>query len=559
MDPASPSSLSSSLLPSLAPDKAHLTRQLIALASTLPEAEQQKVLRRVQLEKSRRDFPTPAVLARYFEPRTIQTPALDVLDQALMDAESGLTPWIIFTMPPQEGKSVRVSRMFASWALLRNPHRRIANVSYADSLARRWGRAVRNDINGHPELGLSIRADTGAANEWQCDGWDGGMITAGIEAGLTGRPVDVLIVDDPLKGQKEADSPVTREMNKEFWRTTASARLSEHCIVILVMTRWHEDDLAGWLMAEHARDFKLINIPAQAEHEPDNGECKCAGDGTCVGYDILDRAPGEYMESARRRSIPGWERRKRAAGTRGWTALYQGHPGPLEGGIFKRDWWVIDKTPRAVERSDGAWFALGMTRVIQSWDMTFKDTEASDYVCGQIWAFRGAEAFLLDQVCERMEFTETLVAFRTLTAKWPQAIAKYVEDKANGPAVISSLRKEIGGIIPYTPVDSKLARASAISPFVEAGNVHVLDPLHYPWVGKFITQCANFPNDTHDDMVDGMSQALDIGLLKGGDTFLEELARERGGDGGRVDVEPMVTRSYNPQQPTDGPLATGTW
>lgn len=518
----------------------------------------------MQLENARRSFPRPADLAHYLEPRTVQTPALDVLDQSLMDAEAGISPWLIFSMPPQEGKSVRVSRMFTGWCLIRNPHRRVANVSYSDALARRWGRAVRNDINGHPEMGLTIRADTGAANEWQLDGWDGGVITAGIEAGLTGRPVDVLIIDDPLKGQKEADSPVTREMNKEFWRTTASARLSESCIVILVMTRWHEDDMAGWLHARHARDFRIVNIPAQADHDPDRPDCVCAGQGKCAGPDILGRAPGEYMISARRRSVAGWERRKRAAGSRGWAALYQGRPAPLEGGIFKRDWWTIDRIPRAIERSDGSWFVPGAERVIQSWDMTFKDTKDSDMVCGQVWAFRGAQAYLVDQVCAKMEFTEALVAVRAMSAKWPQARAKYIEDKANGPAIISTLRKgvdgePIGGIIPYTPVDSKYARASAISPFVEAGDVHIPDPARAPWVADFVTQCANFPNDVHDDQVDAMSQALDIGLLKGaGDTFMDELMNERGG-AGTVDVEPAA-KAWDPQQPQDpDPLAGGLW
>ncbi|HCT78899.1 MAG TPA: terminase, partial [Micromonosporaceae bacterium] len=110
----------------------------------------------------------------------MQTPALDILDQCVVDAEQGINPWFIFTMPPQEGKSQRVSRFTPTKVLVRNPDLRIAIVSYADALARRWGRVVRNDIREHPELGLTIRADTGAANEWQIDGYDGGIITAGI-------------------------------------------------------------------------------------------------------------------------------------------------------------------------------------------------------------------------------------------------------------------------------------------------------------------------------------------------------------------------------------------
>src|SRR6185369_8343760 len=144
--------------------------------------------------------------------------------------------------------SQRVSRWFPLWLLLRNPDLRIAIVSYADALARRWGRAIRNEITAHPELGLRVRADTAAAHEWQLDGYDGGVVTAGIGAGLTGRPVDVLIIDDPVKGYAEADSEVFREAAKDWWRGTGSARLAEGAPVVLVMTRWHQDDLAGFLL-----------------------------------------------------------------------------------------------------------------------------------------------------------------------------------------------------------------------------------------------------------------------------------------------------------------------
>lgn len=446
----------------------------------------------------------------------MQTPALDVLDDLITQAETGEQRWFIFTMPPQEGKSQRVSRFTPTKLLLKNPNRRIAIVSYADALARRWGRVIRNDVREHPDLGLVIRADTGAANEWQLDGWDGGVITAGIGSGLTGRPVDVLIIDDPFKDQKEADSETMRETVKEFWRTTASSRLSEDAIVIIVMTRWHEDDLAGWLMAEHAQDFKLVNIPAQADHDPEKGE-----------IDVLGREPGEYMVSARGRTHEGWERRKRNAGSRGWNALYQGRPAPAEGGELKRHWWRrYPHHMRAVQRADQTMHALGAGVVIMTIDCAFKDQESSDYVCLQIWAAKGSRAWLLDQVNERLSFTETCSTLVSLAAKWPQAKRKYVEDKANGPAVVSALRGKVGGIIEYTPVDSKLARVRSISPFVEAGDVEI--PEDAPFTHGFVEQCAAFPNGANDDMVDCLSLALIKLLLEGlGNEFFDELMKEQ--------------------------------
>jgi len=461
-------------------------------------------------------YPTPGALAKALEPRTLQTPALDLLDAGLVGAADGAEPRLIWTMPPQEGKSQRVSRWFPSWLLLRNPDLRIAIVSYADALARRWGRAIRNDIHAHPDLGLHVRPDTAAANEWQLLGYDGGVITAGIESGLTGRPVDVLIVDDPLKGHAEADSEVYRDAAKEWWRGTASARLSEGAIVVCIMTRWHEDDLAGYLLAEDPHGWRYVNIPAVAEDD-----------------DPLGRAPGEWLQSARGRTEVGWEKRRRDAGSRAWNALYQGRPAPAEGGILKRSWWQHYSQIRAAARSDGTWYAPGAARVIQSWDMAFKDTKDSDYVVGQVWAQRGPKAWLLDQVRDRMDFPATCDAVRRLSAKWPQATMKLVEDKANGPAVIASLRREIPGIVPVTPKDSKEARAHAVAPFVEAGDVELPDPKMCPWVADLVDECASFPNGAHDDQVDTLTQALQRLLLQpaASDTFMTELLAERGETG----------------------------
>lgn len=488
-----------------------------------------------------RTYRTPGQLAPILDPTSIQTPALDILDRALMDAESGKQPWLIFSMPPQEGKSQRVSRVFPTWCLLRDPSRRIAIASYADDIAMRWGRQIRDDITTNPDLGLAIHPGIEAAREWQLWGHRGGVVTTGVSGALTGRPVDIMIIDDPLKDREEAESPTMRERCINFWRSKASTRLPETSIVVLIMTRWHEQDLAGYLIREHGDDFKLINIPAQAEHVDGKDDCKCAGDGSCLGREVLGRQPGEYMESTRKRSVQGWERRKRAAGSYDWSALYQGHPSPAEGGIFKRDWWKVYDQPRAVERADGTWHALGATTVIQVWDMTFKDTDGSDFVVGQVWAARGTRAWLVDQVRARMEFTETVTAVETLSAKWPQATRKVIEDKANGPAVISALRDKVGGIIAFTPKDSKEGRARAISPFVEAGDVGLPHPSIAPWVHDYIEEHAAFPNSAHDDQVDCTSMALHQLLLLGiGNDFMEELIAETNGHNGNGHKAPAM-------------------
>jgi len=425
-------------------------------------------------------------------------------------------------MPPQEGKSQRVSRWFPLWLLLQDPDLRIGIASYSDTIARRWGRAIRNDIQSNPHLGLTIRRDTSAAHEWQLDGHEGGVVTVGIDGSLTGRPLDVLIIDDPLKGQKEADSEAYREACKEFWRTTASMRLAEGAPVILVMTRWHEDDLAGWLMAEDADQWRVINVPAFADHDPAKGES-----------DPLGREPGQWLESARGRSIKGWLKRKKDAGSRGFAALLQGRPAPAEGGILKRAWWQYSPLQRAIQRADGSWWAIGATQVIQSWDMAFKDADSNDWVVGQVWARKGSKAWLLDQVRDHLDLPATCDAVKALSAKWPQARLKLIEDKANGPGVIQSLRGVVGGIVAVTPKDSKEGRASAVSPFIEAGDVELPAPAHAPWVADFVNECAGFPNATHDDQVDACTQALARFFLEQSDAgdFMNELTAERGTGG----------------------------
>jgi len=442
-------------------------------------------------------YETPGELARSIDQRIIQTPALEILDEALVAAGNHAHPRLIFTMPPQEGKSERVSRAFPLWLLLRNPNLRVGVVSYADRLARRSGRQVRNDIAANPDLGLLVQYGSRAANEWTLDGAAGGMITSGIGGGLTGRPIDVLIIDDPMKDRADAESETIRENAWDWWTDVGSARLGPNSIVVLIMTRWHEDDLAGRLLADAPDVWRHINIPAQADHDPELGQ-----------VDVLGRQVGEFMLSARGRTVTEWTERKRAAGSRAWAALYQGRPAPAEGGILKRAWFQFYDQPRAVRRDDGTWFAAGADQVWITVDAAFKDTKASDFVCMQVWAYSGAKAWLLDQVLDRMDFPATCDALLSLSAKWPQATGKLIEDKANGPAVLSMMADKIAGMVPETPKDSKEARAHAIAPLLEAGSVEFPSPTFAPWVVGLVDEATAFPNAAHDDQVDAMTQIL---------------------------------------------------
>lgn len=288
-----------------------------------------------------------------------------------------------------------------------------------------------------------------------------------------------LIIDDPIKDRKEADSKVFRDNVWDWWTDTASARLAPGAPTILILTRWHHDDLAGRLLKSDT-GWTLLNIPAQCE-DPTT--------------DPLGRQHGEYMASARKRTPTQWEQRKKAAGPATWASLYQGNPTPTVGNIFPRTAWRTWTTLPPLHDAT----------VIQSWDMAFKATTTSDYVVGQVWAKVGADFYLLAQVRGRFDFPETLTQFRALTRRWPQAVAKLVEDKANGPAVIATLQHEIPGIIPVEPEGGKVARAHAAQPLVIAGNIYLPDE---PWAADFIEEAAAFPNGANDDMVDAFTQAV---------------------------------------------------
>jgi predicted phage terminase large subunit-like protein len=428
---------------------------------------------------------TPAHLAwTVSEGRWIPYEHLLFLNRKLVDVAAGRIKRLIVSMPPRHGKSELVSRYFPAWYLGTFPDKRIILVSYEADFAATWGRKARDLLEEHgPTLfGIRVSGKSSAANRWDIEGHEGGMVTAGVNGPITGKGADIGIIDDPVKNDQEAMSVTYQERTYEWYKSTFRTRIQRDGAIILIMTRWHENDLAGKLLAaqeEEGEKWEVVNLPATAEDNDPLG--RELGQPLCP--DLFSK---DALESI-----------KKAVGSYWWASLYQQRPSPAEGGIFKRNWWQYYR--RVPDKFD---------EIIQSWDMTFKDTKTADFVVGQVWGRKGADKYLLDQVRDRMDFPATIQAVRTLSAKWPQAKVKLVEDKANGPAVIVTLKKEISGLIPVEPQGSKESRAWAVSPEVEAGNVYLPDPSVAPWVHDFVEECAAFPNGANDDQVDAMSQAL---------------------------------------------------
>lgn len=429
-----------------------------------------------------------------------------LLGDYLLKVERGEIKRLIVEMPPRHGKSETVTVKFPAWCLGRHPYWRVIIAGHTATLAARFSMRARNDLAAYgPEVfEVGVNPDVSAMYRWdvlvpedKSGRPPGGMIAAGIGGPITGQGAHLAIIDDPIKDAEQAASKLQRDAMWDWYRFVLRTRLMPGGAVILVLTRWHEDDLAGRLIKQAKEDpeadqWTRLRLSAIAE-DPKDVESAEKGEDLS---DPLGREPGtalwpeQYNEHALA-SI------KASVGSYVWNALYQQRPSPPEGNIFKRDWWQFYRQPP--ERFE---------ELIQSWDCAFKDNDDSDYVVGQVWGRVKADKYLLDQVRGRMSFPATITAIKTLSAKWPRARAKLVEDKANGPAVIASLKHDIPGLIAVNPQGGKVVRAQAVSPDVEAGNVYLPDPSIAPWVHDFIEECTAFPTGANDDQVDAMTQAL---------------------------------------------------
>ena len=432
---------------------------------------------------------TPAgMAARLSEGRWNPQPLHLHISMALAQAALEGGRRTIVCVPPRYGKSELCSHWFPTWYLDRFPSRQIMLTSYSGDYAGTWGRKVRNTIERNEKhLRVRLSKDSTAAGEWNTTE-DGGMVSCGVEGSQTGRGAHVLLIDDPIRNWTEAYSADRRETIWDWFKSTAYTRLEPKASVFLIMTRWHDDDLAGRLIRLGEKGegdrWDVIKFPALAEED-----------------DSLGRAPGEPLWPSRF-TLEDLERIAKAVGGKNglvWSGLFQQRPVPEGSKMFASHLWKRYFFPP--RRTD-------FSRIITSWDMSFKDLKSSSFVVGQVWGFRGARAYLLDQVRDRWDFLEATRRFLALSEDRPEANTHLVEDKANGPAIISALRQIVPGLLEVTPRGSKEARAAAIQPFVAAGNVFLPSELMCPWIRAYEEEFQSFPVGKADDQVDATSQAL---------------------------------------------------
>jgi predicted phage terminase large subunit-like protein len=409
------------------------------------------------------------------------------IDDAVPDDE-----WLPFTRlgiqePPRHGKSEHVSRYFSAWYLGQHPDHRLILASYGDNYAATWGRKARNVLEAHGEaFGVSVSKRTSAANDWEVDGRAGGMVTAGTGGAITGRGANAFVMDDLVKGAKDASSVVMQDAAWDWWLSEASSRLESddeglEPIVVFITTRWHEADTMGRILTneeglEDGEVWYVLRLPAIAEEN-----------------DPLGRAPGEALWPERR-PLSFLERIKRRVGSYWWSALYQQRPTPLEGGIFKRSaWQFYEKAPEGYHPGG-----------------TFVDTAGWEDVSKADWgAFASVirvqkDLLWLNAKHGHWTFPQFIQELRDERARTGLPI--YIEKTAWANPLIQALEMELTGIVPFEIKGvKKEVRAIAAQPHHEAGNFYL--PNRARWTDEFIDEHAAFPNGAHDDWVDTTSMA----------------------------------------------------
>jgi phage terminase large subunit-like protein len=433
--------------------------------------------------------------------RTVRTPALELVNQRVARAIDTPGSRLVIVLPPQEGKSSTVTRVGTLYALRQDPTRRIVITSYADRIAHRFGRLVRNDITmnqgarGGWDCGLRMAADQKAKIEWELT-TGGGVYAVGLGGALTSRSAEVMILDDPLKGRKAADSEIVREDGWDWWESTASTRLSPGATVLVPLTRWHHDDIVGRFLTRFPGEWDVLHIPAQADPE-------------IVDPDPLGRAPGEFMMSARGRTSAEWEQRKRDAGDE-WTPLYQGNPQAPSGTMFdvtKLRRWHWDRDRTGIVCGQRTWRLGQDVWVFITMDTASSVKTSADWTVASVWGIPvDGSLVLLDVQRARVTPHKQIDVARPLVDRWRPA-AVYVEPSMRSTQLAREAVLAGWQFRDVIADQDKVKRAAPFARRVDDGQVWwpsgpegiEADPVLLDYIRQELKQ---FPAGKHDDFVD---------------------------------------------------------
>lgn len=433
------------------------------------------------------------------EPHTpfLQNWHIDLLSEHLEAVTAGEVTRLLINVPPRYMKSLLVSVLWPTWEWIQAPHTRWLFASYAETLSTKHSMDRRTVLQSDWYLerwGSLVRLlpSPNEKREYQ-NARRGVMVATSVGGSVTGKGGSRIVVDDP-HNPVQAESDAQREQAITFFNQTLSTRLDDKAsgAIVVVMQRLHHRDLSAVCLDQ---GFTHVRLPAESETRttiffPRSGRTETREAGALLWPE--------------RESATALAAQKTALGAYAYAGQYQQQPSPRGGGLFKRDWWrFYDELPPLDQQG-------------QSWDLAFKDGEANDYVVGLVAGQKGADIYLIDRFKERASFQRTCAAIVTMVTKYPKTGPIFIEDQANGPAVIDALKQRVHGLIPVRPEGGKWARAAACEPRVEAGNVWLPRPTapngtpisSRAWVLDFIEQLAIFPKGEHDDDVDAFSQLL---------------------------------------------------
>jgi predicted phage terminase large subunit-like protein len=450
------------------------------------------------------NYPTPGALAKAYLPATRQTPALDAIDAALVDLAGATGRQMIF-VPPQEGKSTRASCWFPLWMLAQDPTLKIAIVSYSAEKAQRWGRWIRRMIQSHPELGIELAADSRAVDNYETTA-GGRVLSVGIEGGITGEAVDLLVIDDPLRGRAEAESPTYRKRAWAWWESDSATRLSSRARVVLMLTRWHADDLAGKLTKNEPGEWKTLRIPAV--RDPDalpirgsDGASAHSPDGELIS--VQRRARGYFLGLKAKRSLYVWN------------SIYMQTPVAAEGNLFSRAdfryWSYMDPDASHHDPLRGAQlrvngeriFIADMTRFITV-DLAASTKTSADFTVACAWGITGnGQLILLARFAEAQHWD----LVRPLCTRWACPDV-YVENSFISSTLVRDATQGGVRVQPVMPDKDKITRAIPATNRVKAHTVHWPD--YVDWLDEWEDEIAGFPAWANDDQVDNLSMAARI-------------------------------------------------
>jgi predicted phage terminase large subunit-like protein len=397
------------------------------------------------------------------------------------------------------GKSQISTVRFSLFCLLNNPTWEVIIASYSAKLVHRFSRAARALVESHPYIKTlwpkwRLSDDHAGIEEWRVEEegspefLSGGTFRAvGRGGSITGSGADVLCLDDLIKDAQEADSHLIHSAIWEWYSSTARTRLSPGAGVVIVQTRWNKEDLIGRLQKEandnpNADKWDIIEYRALAEEDETYRK---------AGESILpDRWSDEEMNKIKSNTVPRW-----------WDALYQQRPIIRGGNLFKEIYFRRYIVAPDVNEFD---------HLILVWDLRFGKSQkkGTSYVVGWVIGMKGGQFFVLEEARDRWSYADSRTQVKAMAERWPTAMAKVVENKANGPALESDLETEVSGLVLFDPRGDKYQRAERVLPLCMAGNVFFPADNVATWGKEAIAELCAFPSGSNDDRVDCLSMGL---------------------------------------------------